>query len=196
MSTSTPARRTGGRSAAVIHGVHAAVEDLIQEKCGERVTVPMIAERAGVNPTSIYRRWGNLPTLLNDIAAYHLNPDRPMVTRGDLRKDLISWAEGIRTHFQKPLNAALLRGGVATSGERTSDCLRTRRAEAEQLLARHPVSSVTVSDVMDVVIAPIITRVLFEPWTLGDASVDDIVSRLFRSDEAAVEAGGGPRHMP
>ena len=64
-STTTPSKRTGGRSAAVIHSVRTAVEELVREKGSDRVTVPMIAERAGVNPTSIYRRWGDLPTLLN-----------------------------------------------------------------------------------------------------------------------------------
>ena len=76
--STTSSKRTGGRSAAVIHNVRTAVEELVRERGSERVTVPLIAERAGVNPTSIYRRWGDLPTLLNDIATYRLDPERPL----------------------------------------------------------------------------------------------------------------------
>lgn len=34
----------------------------------EGLTVPAIAERAGVTPSTIYRRWGNLRELLSDVA--------------------------------------------------------------------------------------------------------------------------------
>ncbi|MGN6425816.1 TetR/AcrR family transcriptional regulator [uncultured Leifsonia sp.] len=179
-STTTPSKRTGGRSAAVIHSVRRAVEELVKEKGSERVTVPMIAERAGVNPTSIYRRWGDLPTLINDIATYHLDPDRPLADHGSVRDDLTDWAQGLVTHFRKPVNAALLRGGAGAAGERQSDCLRNRRTEAGLLLARHPESTLTEDEVMDVVVAPIIYRVIFQPWTLDDTTAETVVARLFR----------------
>ncbi|WP_431278910.1 helix-turn-helix domain-containing protein [Leifsonia poae] len=88
MEATTTSSRTGGRSAAVIHNVRTAVEELVKERGSDRVTVPMIAERAGVNPTSIYRRWGDLPTLLNDIATYRLDPERPLAQTGSLQGDL------------------------------------------------------------------------------------------------------------
>jgi AcrR family transcriptional regulator len=55
MSTNTVQKRPGGRSAAVLNSVKIAVEELVQEKGRERVTIPMVAERAGVNPTSVYQ---------------------------------------------------------------------------------------------------------------------------------------------
>lgn len=178
-NTTTPSKRTGGRSALVVHRVRTAVEELVKEKGRERVTVPMIAERAGVNPTSIYRRWGDLPTLINDIATYRLDPERPLPRHQTLQQDLTGWAEEIVTHYRKPVNAALLRGGAATAGERQSDCLRNRRAEAEQFLERHPESPITADDVMDVVIAPIVHRVIFQPWTLSASTARTMVARLF-----------------
>src|SRR5579862_882907 len=54
VSTNTVQKRPGGRSAAVLNSVKVAVEELVQEKGRERVTIPMVAERAGVNPTSVY----------------------------------------------------------------------------------------------------------------------------------------------
>jgi AcrR family transcriptional regulator len=175
----TPSKRTGGRSATVMHSVRTAVEELVKERGRERVTVPMIAERAGVNPTSIYRRWGDLPTLINDIATYRLDPARPLPESGDLRRDLTEWAREIVEHYRKPVNAALLRGGAANAGATESDCLRNRRAEATMFLDRYPGSVVSSDEIIDLVVAPIIYRVIFQPWTLDDHTADTVVARLF-----------------
>jgi AcrR family transcriptional regulator len=50
VKTGAVTRRTGGRSAVVVAAVRTAVEDLVAERGRERVTVQMVAERAGVNP--------------------------------------------------------------------------------------------------------------------------------------------------
>ncbi|MFP3467262.1 TetR/AcrR family transcriptional regulator [Leifsonia sp. SIMBA_070] len=179
-TTTTPSKRTGGRSAAVIHNVRTAVEELVEEKGQDRVTVPMIAERAGVNPTSIYRRWGDLPTLINDIATYQLSPERPLPDRGDLRSDLTAWAAELVEHYSNPVNAALLRGGASAAGERQSNCLRNRRIEANVLLERDPDTGITADDILDIVVAPIVYRVIFVPWTLESGTAERLVDRLFR----------------
>ena len=176
---STPAKRTGGRSALVLASVRSAVEELVEERGPERVTVPMIAERAGVNPTSIYRRWGDLPTLLNEIATYRLDPARPLPESGDLREDLTGWAREIIEHYSTPVNAALLRAGAATAGESESDCLRNRRAEATMFVDRAVNPAVTADQVIDHLVAPIIYRVIFLPWTLDEATADRLVADLF-----------------
>ncbi|WP_158867463.1 TetR/AcrR family transcriptional regulator [Leifsonia sp. AG29] len=179
MESTSTSRRTGGRSAAVIHRVRTAVEELVEEKGQDRVTVPMIAERAGVNPTSIYRRWGDLPTLINDIATYRLDPDRPLPESGTLQADLTGWARELVTHYRNPVNAALLRGGASAAGERQSDCLRDRRAEAMVFVARHAEAGLDADDIIDGVIAPIVYRVIFLPWTLDDTLAETVVARLF-----------------
>jgi AcrR family transcriptional regulator len=175
----SPARRTGGRSAAVLTSVKNAVEELVAERGSERVTIPMVAERAGVNPTSIYRRWGDLPTMINDIATYRLDPKRPLPDTGDLRGDLVDWAREFVRHYGKPVNAALLRGGAASAGDGESDCLRNRRAEAKLMVERAGGSSpVTVDEVIDHVVAPIVYRVIFMPDTLTEATATALVTKL------------------
>ncbi len=180
METTAPAaKRTGGRSALVLGAVKRATEELIEEKGRERLTVPMIAERAGVNPTSIYRRWGDLPTLINEIATYRLDPARPLPETGALRDDLTGWAREIVEHYSTPVNAALLRGGASVAGERESDCLRNRRAEATIFVGRHPEAGITPDQVIDHLVAPIIYRVIFLPWSLDDTTAERLVSDLF-----------------
>jgi AcrR family transcriptional regulator len=174
-----PARRTGGRSAAVLMSIKEAVEELVAERGSERVTIPMVAERAGVNHSSVYRRWGDAQTMINDLATYRLDPGRGLPHTGDLRADLTAWASEIVTHYSKPVNAALLRGGAASAGEGESDCLRNRRAEAAALVdAAGPDSPVTSDDVIDHVVAPIIYRVIFLPATLDGSSAKALVDRL------------------
>ncbi|MFG2039738.1 TetR/AcrR family transcriptional regulator [Dactylosporangium sp. NPDC048998] len=176
---SAPVRRTGGRSAAVLSAIRYAVEELIRERGAEKVTIPMVAERAGVNPTSIYRRWGDAPAMLNDIATYRLDPDRSLPQTGDLRADLAAWAGEIVEHYRKPLNAAILRGGTPMAGERETDCLRNRRTEALQIVERAGAASpVTADEVIDQLIAPIVYRAIFLPWTLDEDLATRLVDRM------------------
>jgi AcrR family transcriptional regulator len=181
MSTSTsPVKRPGGRSAAVMSSIKTAVEELIAERGRDRVTIPMIAERAGVNPTSVYRRWGDLPTMINDIATYRLDPQRPLPEGPDLRANLTEWAGEIIRHYSSPVNAELLRGGASSAGVTESDCTRNRRAEATLMVERAGAdATVTVDDVINYLVAPIIYRIIFLPWTLHENTAEELVRRLF-----------------
>ena len=48
--------RPGGRSARVQAAVHQATRELIEQHGRAALTVPLIAARAGVTPSTIYRR--------------------------------------------------------------------------------------------------------------------------------------------
>ena len=67
--------RPGGRSARVQASVHKAVRELMAEMSRADVTIPLIAGKAGVTPSTIYRRWGDLQELLADVAVDRLRPD-------------------------------------------------------------------------------------------------------------------------
>ena len=179
MTSDTRRTRPGGRSALVLASIKRAVEELIAERGSERLTVPLVAERAGVNHSSIYRRWGDVQTMVNDLATYKLDPARDLPVTGDLRTDLTAWAQQIVQHYQDPVHAALLRAGASSAGERESDCLRDRRAEAGRLVAADS-TDLTSDDVLNHVIAPIIYRVIFLPWTLTDSTAADLVGEFLR----------------
>ncbi|XUL91420.1 TetR/AcrR family transcriptional regulator [Streptomyces galilaeus] len=177
VAESSPRRRTGGRSAVVLMAVRKAVEELIAEQGSDAVTIPMVAERAGVNHSSIYRRWGDARTMVNDLATYRLDADRGLPDTGDLGADLTAWAQELIDHYSVPVNAALLRGGAAAAGDSESDCLRDRRTEAAGFAAR-PGSTFTGDEVIDRVVAPIIYRVVFLPWTLAEVDARTYVDQL------------------
>src|SRR6476620_3046108 len=189
MASGQSAKRPGGRTAAVSNAIRAAVEELVAEKGSERVTIPMVAERAGVNPTTVYRRWPDAATMINDLATYRLDPDRPLPNTGDLRSDIVAWASEILKHYRKPINAAILRGGAAVAGDDESDCLHGRLDEAALLVEREgDDSAVSAQDVIDHVLAPIIYRVIFLPSTLTDDYAQRLTDTLFANRQRSAKS--------
>jgi len=186
MASGQSAKRPGGRTAAVSNAIRAAVEELVAEKGSERVTIPMVAERAGVNPTTVYRRWPDAATMINDLATYRLDPDRPLPNTGDIRSDIVAWASEILNHYRKPINAAILRGGAAVAGDDESDCLHGRLDEAAILVNRaRDAADVSAQDVIDHVLAPIIYRVIFLPATLTEDYAQRLTDTLFADRPSA-----------
>jgi AcrR family transcriptional regulator len=172
-------RRTGGRSAEVLGRVKSALEELISERGPESISIPMVATRAGVQPSSLYRRWGDIGSLMNQLATYKLDPGRPIPVSGPLLENLAAWAQGIVDHYSRPANAAMLRAGAATSGSRMSDCLRDRCNEAAHIIgAAEDITDIDVDQVLNHLVAPIIYRVIFLPWTIEPSLVPQLVSNL------------------
>lgn len=71
-------------------------------------TVPAAAARAGLSPTSIYRRWKTREGLLTDVAMAALQRDLPFPDTGFLRADLTAWASSAAALLGSPRGRALL----------------------------------------------------------------------------------------
>ena len=186
-SDSVPARRTGGRSALVIAAVRDAVEDLIAESGADKVTVPAVAARAGVSPSSIYRRWGDVGSLVAEVATLRLDPDRPLPDTGNIGDDLREWARELYGHLARPTKASLLRASAVLADDGETNCLASRRDEAERLVERaHARGQVTpsVRQIMDHLVAPIIYRITFEPDTVDTGFPETLVGELDRITES------------
>lgn len=176
--TALPNKRPGGRSAQVQALVRTALEELVAEQGRERVTVPAVAERAGVSASSIYRRWGDLQGLLAETATHRLDPNRPLPDTGTLRADLEAWARELIEHLSRPCNTSLLKAAAAlANGNSDTDCLRNRRREAltlvEQAHARGELAP-EPQQVIDHLIAPIVFRLVFG----GDGVQPELAGRL------------------
>lgn len=180
---SSPSRRPGGRSAQVQLQVRQALEELVTELGRERVTVPLVAERAGVSASSIYRRWGDLSGLLADTALQRLDPDRPLRDTGSLAGDLQSWAEEFSAHLCQPCHRSLLKAAAALDTEEDSDCLMRRRQEAGTLVDRacqRGESPPSTDQVIDHLIAPIVFRLIFGGPGYSPPAVARLVAELLR----------------
>ncbi|MEU2614653.1 TetR/AcrR family transcriptional regulator [Micromonospora sp. NPDC007271] len=80
-------QRPGGRSARVRSAVLAATRDLLVDGYAD-LTVERIAQAAGVNKTSIYRRWADLEGVLGDLLSEYADVVVPVPDTGDLDTDL------------------------------------------------------------------------------------------------------------
>lgn len=165
MVTSTHAR-PGGRSSRVRAAVHTAVRELMGEG-HERLTFPVIAERAGVNPTTLYRRWGEVGTLLEEVSVAALTRDgEGGPDTGTLAGDLREWAQVVADDISRPERTRYLRAMVAARTEDPPSCPVTdrRREQATRMIERardRGERTPTVDQVLDHVVAPLYYRVVF-----------------------------------
>lgn len=182
-----PVARPGGRSSRVKEAVFDAVEALMAENPSAIPSIGEVAARAGVNPTSVYRRWGDASVLATDVAIERLIIEFPMPDTGSLRGDLLGWAtNAIRRGLKGKKNLALLR--VLASTVQTDDPARAERLNAvmrrgqelQALLERAKArdeATPYMSDVLEIVLAPIYLRaLLFTPMS----DVDDVARLVDR----------------
>ncbi|WP_329082755.1 MULTISPECIES: TetR/AcrR family transcriptional regulator [unclassified Streptosporangium] len=176
--------RTGGRSARVQQAVHDAVRQLLTERDRADLTVPLVAARAGVTPSTVYRRWGDLQELLADVALEHMRPDGPPTDLGNLRDDLAAWAEEWLEEMSSPTGRAVARDVVAGDGggRSTGQCCAYASSQIEAVLTRAAGRGEDVpalDAVLDHVLAPMMYRVLFISDSLapgyGRALVDTLL---------------------
>ncbi|MEV6756864.1 TetR/AcrR family transcriptional regulator [Streptomyces sp. NPDC051214] len=181
------ARRPGGRSARVGAEVHQAVTDLISERGYGNFTVGEVAARAGVADSSIYRRWGNLESLLTDVALTRLNAQSPMPDTGSLDGDLRTYAAQVAREITGPDGLAVVRLAVALSssgqqGVQARDDLRAERTrQLESMLDRARERGEDAPDALDVldhILAPMYIRILFGMGPLTPDYIDGLVDRL------------------
>ncbi len=161
----TKQNRPGGRSARVQQAVHDAVLALLDEQPRESLTVPQIAARAGVTPSTLYRRWGNLPTLLADVDLRQLRPDQPPADTGSLRGDLECWLESYLDDLVSTPGQAMLRDALASTYPGCAvRCTEPTRERLELLLDRahsRKEAAPSLDALMDGLVAPLIFRTLF-----------------------------------
>ncbi|MFI7367284.1 TetR/AcrR family transcriptional regulator [Streptomyces sp. NPDC050149] len=187
MNEGQRARRPGGRSARIGADVHQAVTDLINERGYGNFTVGEVAARAGVADSSVYRRWGNLETLLTDVALTRLNAQSPMPDTGSLAGDLRTYAHQVAREITGPDGLLLVRLAVALSstgqqGLQARDAFRAERTrQLQSMLDRAGERGEHAPDALDVldhIMAPMYIRVLFGMGPLAPDYVDGLVDRL------------------
>ncbi len=169
-SRSSP--RPGGRSARVQAAVHAAVQALSQELGRSALTMPLIAARAGVTPSTLYRRWGDLADLLADVAVARMRPDMEPPDTGSLAGDLAAWSEQYLDEMSSDVGRALVRdvlaGRAPVDGQPVPcRCYEFTAAQLDTVLARARARGETdlptTDALVDGIVAPIMHRLLFAP---------------------------------
>ena len=186
---SSPAsKRSGGRSARVKTLVFDAVEALLRDRPADTPSMAEVAERSGVNKTSLYRRWGDIRTLLADVAVDRLIRDQPIPATESVRENLTTWTIAIARSIADPHALSMLRiMSMAPEAQgRTDDIMQTplgrRFAELHEMLTRGQERGElvpTVGDVIEVVLSPLYMHALFLGPIQDPEGAARLVDRLF-----------------
>ncbi|MFI6449487.1 TetR/AcrR family transcriptional regulator [Kitasatospora sp. NPDC050543] len=170
MTPKQPTARIRKSPEQVRSAVHQAVIDLLSAPGGAELTIPAIAQHAGVNHTSIYRRWGSREALLADVVTTRLERDWPLSDTGTLRGDLIAWAQAGVASIRTPEGRLLVRA-VALSMPSSADAQAERAQHFQRRL--HSIERIReraaargenpppLEQILDQLIAPLYLRAIF-----------------------------------
>lgn len=105
-------RRPGGRSQRVWEAVATAAEAVLVQNGYTGFGIPEVARLAGVNPTSLYRRWGSREALLTALLSSRADSAITPPDTGSLRADLSEYLGQAAAFLQTPYGSALLQLGA------------------------------------------------------------------------------------
>ena len=129
--------------------------------------LPAIASKAGVTPSTIYRRWGDIKQLLADVAVEELRPETPPADLGSFEGDLRAWLEQYTEEMSSAPGRAMLRDVLGTpdladAGRCMMFCTMQIDVIRERAVLRGE-RTVPNGTIVDRVLAPAMYRILFAP---------------------------------
>ncbi len=176
------------RGAAVDTAILSATIAVVARHSSTSVSVEEIAELAGVNKTTIYRRWPTPAELVAAALSAHADQNVAIPDTGSLRNDLTELAGRIRDAIGSTLGQALLAAGQADgSASQLRAAFWNDRVDAAAVIldrarkrgdALNP--AVEVSHLMDFVSAPIHFRVSQRGQVVTDQVIAELVDRFMR----------------
>lgn len=177
--------RPGGRSERIQRAVHQAVKELQKNLEQSQITIPMIADEAGVTPSTIYRRWGDINQLFSDVALNELKPDMEPKDLGSFQLDITTWVEQYFEEYSSEVGQTLLRDllyATESSNARKCETLIIQQLDIIQARAKAR-SELTIEnqEIIEAVIAPMLFRILFTDRTLSLDYVHILLKRLFKA---------------
>jgi AcrR family transcriptional regulator len=106
-------RRPGGRSARVRAAVRRATLELLAEEGFGAITLPEVARRAGVNKTTVYRRWSSPLELVQEALEGFEALALPDIDTGSWEGDVEAFARARLRLIRDPTAAGILRAVIA-----------------------------------------------------------------------------------
>jgi AcrR family transcriptional regulator len=188
--------RTGGRSARVREAVLSAVLDELNVNGYAALSVEAVASRAGVNKTTIYRRWPTLDDLLVDALMTWSEDAIPGQDTGSIETDLLALgrilADQLNRGVGRQIAAVVLTAGLRSPQLREA----TRRYFDQQAVRAAPVvaqaiergelpANTDANTLLTTFRAPLFYRMV----TTGDPIDEDSIAQTTRVTLAAARAG-------
>ena len=174
--------------------VHDAVVELLGEVEWDELSIPLVAERSGAHASTIYRRWGSVSSVIDDVVSEELARMAPVPDTGSLREDLESYAVLVAENVAGPLGALFLRAAaLGMRPNRAIDAdpaqrpaLPSRTQEIQAMLdraAERGEAPPTLQELFEVVMAPIYLQALFFNRPTESSHALILVDRLLALEE-------------
>jgi AcrR family transcriptional regulator len=188
--------RTGGRSARVREAVLSAVLDELEVNGYAGLSVEAVASRAGVNKTTVYRRWPTLDDLLVDALMTWSEKALPGQATGNIETDLLTLGRELADQLNGGIGRQIV-AVVLTAGLRSPQLREaTRRYFDQQAVRAAPVVAQAVdrgelpantdaNALLTTFRAPLLYRLV----TTGDPIDEASIAQTTRVTLAAARAG-------
>ena len=189
--------RTGGRSARVRESILAAALSELIESGYAALSVEAVASRAGVNKTTIYRRWPTVDDLLVDaLTTWSLEAIPPVMDTGSIDTDLLALGRELADLLNSGVGRQVA-AFVLTAGLR-SDHLReaTRRYFDHQALRAIPTvdqaidrGELPANTDADALLTTFRAPLFYRLVTTGDPIDEELIAQAARITLNAARAG-------
>jgi AcrR family transcriptional regulator len=178
-------RRPGGRSAVVRDAALTSTIDLIAERGLAGVTHHAVAKRAGVNPTTIYRRWPTISELVMDALNANSADSIPIPDTGSIRSDLTQVLVEVRDLITSQRGRALVNAMIGSPHDvdvasHAQSFWETRHSVVGEIVRRAvergelPVG-VDEQLILETAAAPLYFRIFIAAGVVDDDLIDRIV---------------------
>lgn len=197
--------RPGGRSARVRRDVLDAVLAELVDGGYDALTLPRVADRAGVALSTVHRRWGSKAALVRDLLSDVTDAQVPDPQGPDLRSELIELANAVAAMLRTPTALMLLRCAFVLPDDDLADLRerlwRERFAVAQQVvdraIARGELPAGTDGwALVERIHAPIWMRLLITGLPLSGALIERYVDDAVAAAVRGEASHGGPASLP
>jgi AcrR family transcriptional regulator len=186
-----PRRRPGGRSARVRADTIAATLTELAENGYSALSLERVARRAGVNKTTLYRRWGTREDLVLEAMLERAGEHISIPDTGSLYEDLLELARTAAANAASPEVAAMARAVAASSPHDDRLAAANRRfwterldmdaAIVERAIERGEVKAgIEPKQVIEAVLGPIHLRLLLSGERINRPFLEGIVELVVR----------------
>jgi AcrR family transcriptional regulator len=197
---SAPRRRPGGRSARVRAETIAATLTELAESGYSALSLERVARRAGVNKTTLYRRWGTREDLVLEAMLERAGEHISIPDTGSLYEDLLELARTAAANAASPEVAAMARAVAASSPHDDRLAAANRRfwterldmdaAIVERAIERGEVKpGIEPKRVIEAVLGPIHLRLLLSGERVNRPFLEGIVDLVVRGVARSPRAG-------
>ncbi|MCF3102222.1 TetR/AcrR family transcriptional regulator [Streptomyces roseoverticillatus] len=187
-TTSNPQVRGTSRGPRAAERIYEATLELLAERGYQGLTVESVAERAGVNKTTIYRWWSSKAPLLRSALLHSQVLDVEISDTGSLRGDLVALAGQMMRLVSDERTSAVARAMLSGGGEGelalvARDFFADRLEREKPLFARAVARGELAVDadpvlLVDLIAGAVWMRVLLRQLPVEEGFVESIVDAV------------------